>query len=224
MADANEARAEPGHRHEGTDGRHALAGGVPAGWTTIGTSGFGGARLRLWRRASTREQVRSEPRGSEGPQHAPTLPRVGEAGANAIGSIVRIHGLPLEWKVQFPDLQQVDDIYGWLAGYFAADGDVDMTGSADPQLGVARAPQVRSPRVLRRRHRDLWDSEPASGRADGSAPSELHLVGIMRGDLTPAFFLIDSHRRRFVAGRGAVERRGWNVVSVVPAMCSLCSS
>jgi RNA-splicing ligase RtcB len=36
----------------------------------------------------------------------------------------------------------------------------------------------------------------------------------MRADLDPAFFLLPSHRERYVGGRRAAERRGWNVVSV----------
>jgi RNA-splicing ligase RtcB len=50
----------------------------------------------------------------------------------------------------------------------------------------------------------------------GNTPTALHMVGLMRGDLDEAFFLIPEHRSRFVAGRDAAERRGWNVMSVRP--------
>jgi RNA-splicing ligase RtcB len=44
----------------------------------------------------------------------------------------------------------------------------------------------------------------------------MYLMGIMRGDLTSDFFINPEHRSRFEAGRNAAERRGWNVISVIP--------
>ncbi len=45
------------------------------------------------------------------------------------GPLTRINGLPGEWKTERPALDgPPSQIYGWLAGYFAVDGDVDKTG------------------------------------------------------------------------------------------------
>ena len=127
----------------------------------------------------------------------------------------RIHGLPLEWKTTLPSLDApAAALYGWLAGYFAADGDVDRTGR--PTLSSARREHLEFVRQLctcigvgtfgiRRRERTGFGKTSA-----------LYLVGLMRGDLCPEFFLIPEHRRRFEAGRDAAERRGWNVVAVEP--------
>jgi hypothetical protein len=126
----------------------------------------------------------------------------------------RISGLPAEWKRDFPPLNsQPSVLRGWLAGYFAADGDVDKTGR--PTLASASLETLEYVRELctslgigtfgiRMRMRSGF----------GNPPSALYMVGLMRGDLTEDFFLIESHRARFIDGRNAAERRSWTVVSV----------
>ncbi|MFD7660458.1 RtcB family protein, partial [Actinosynnema sp. NPDC059797] len=131
-------------------------------------------------------------------------------------NLTRINGLPVEWKTGRPSLDApANELYGWLAGYFAADGDVDRTGR--PTLASASSEDLEFVRLacqavgigtfgIRSRLRSGFGGEPTA----------LHLVGLMRGDLDPEFFLLDHHRERFVAGRHAAERRGWNVISVRP--------
>lgn len=124
-----------------------------------------------------------------------------------------VNGLPLEWK----DLPTLDapasELYGWLAGYFAADGDVDKTGR--PTLASATRENLVFVRALctqigvgtfgiRERRRVGYGMEESS----------LYLLGLMRGDLDEGFFLVPAHRQRFESGRGAAERRGWNVAAV----------
>ncbi|WP_447007684.1 RtcB family protein [Saccharothrix isguenensis] len=128
--------------------------------------------------------------------------------------VTRINGLPVEWKTERPTLDSPPDVlYGWLAGYFAADGDVGETGR--PTLASSCRENLEFVRLacqavgigtfgIRTRMRSGFGTEPTA----------LHLVGLMRGDLDPGFFLIEEHRARFIAGRHAAERRGWNVLSV----------
>ncbi|WP_261326324.1 RtcB family protein [Modestobacter marinus] len=130
------------------------------------------------------------------------------------GDVTRIDGLPGAWKTSRPSLDSPpEELYGWLAGYFAADGDVDRSGR--PTLASARRDDLEFVRLacqavgvgtvgIRTRVR----------QGHGHAPSALHLVGLMRGDLDAEFFLIPEHRARFETGSKAAERRGWNVVSV----------
>jgi RNA-splicing ligase RtcB len=107
------------------------------------------------------------------------------------------------------------ELFGWLAGYFAAAGDVDKTGR--PTMSSASREDLEFVRTacqaigvgtfgIRSRLRSGY----------GRTPTPLHVVGLMRGDLDPEFFLLPEHRARYEAGRGAAERRGWNVVSVRP--------
>ena len=138
------------------------------------------------------------------------------------GTYTRITGLPAEWKTDVPSLDsEPSELYGWLAGYFAADGDVGKTGR--PTLSSASYANLEYVRLLcqeigigtfgiRTRVRSGW----------GNAPSPVHLLGLMRTDLDSDFFLIDVHRARFEAardnrrGNAFGDRRGWNVVSVRP--------
>lgn len=129
-------------------------------------------------------------------------------------ALIRITGLPGEWKSQYPTLDCPSSyLYGWLAGYFAADGDVDKTGR--PSLSSA---SIENLEFVRAACQVLGigtfgiRTRPRSGF--GAPPSPLHVVGIMRGDLDSGFFLLPHHRARFETGRNAAERRGWNVVDV----------
>ncbi len=132
------------------------------------------------------------------------------------GPVTSISGLPGHWKRERPALDaSPDELYGWLAGYFAADGDVDKSGR--PTLASADRDDLEFVRLacqtigvgtfgIRSRIRSGF----------GRPPTALHMVGLMRGDLDESFFLIPEHRARFLSGQGAAERRGWNVVSVRP--------
>jgi RNA-splicing ligase RtcB len=187
------------------------------------------AGLRVDRRAAARGFVYGDgsrrPAGSPscsanfyGAKDAALLPLFNGLGRppRTYDTSVRINGLPAAWKLERPALDSPpNELYGWLAGYFAADGDVGKTGR--PTLSSASLEDLEYVRQLcqvigvgtfgiRSRMR--------VGR--GTKPSALHLVGIMRADLDGEFFLIPTHRDRFLAGRGAAERRGWNVVDVRP--------
>jgi hypothetical protein len=126
----------------------------------------------------------------------------------------RITSLPAEWKTDFPDLDSPPaSLRGWLAGYFAADGDVDETGR--PTLASARRENLDFVRRLcttigigtfgiRKRMRSGF----------GNPETPLYMVGLMRADLTEDFFLLEAHRLRFISGKNAIERRSWNVVGL----------
>jgi len=130
------------------------------------------------------------------------------------GAVTRITGLPGEWKTQFPSLDSSPDyLYGWLAGYFAADGDVDKTGR--PTLASASREALEHVRVIC----DLagvgtYGIRERLRSGFGEPPTPLYLLGLMRGDLRLDFFMIPEHHRRFESGRNVIERRGWTVVSV----------
>jgi RNA-splicing ligase RtcB len=127
-----------------------------------------------------------------------------------------ITGLPREWKTQFPQADAGPGyLYAWLAGYFAADGDVDKTGR--PTLASARRLNLETVRTLAAEAGvGTYGVRTRIRSGFGHEPTPLHMVGLMRGDLSPEFFVLTHHRERFAAGQSAVERRGWTVVSVEP--------
>ncbi|WP_233498728.1 RtcB family protein [Blastococcus sp. TF02A-26] len=132
------------------------------------------------------------------------------------GPVTRVSGLPGAWKTERPSLDSpADELYGWLAGYFAADGDVDTTGR--PTLSSADREDLEYVRLACQAIGvGTFGIRSRLRKGFGEVPTSLHLVGLMRGDLDGAFFLIPEHRARFERGRHASERRGWNVVSVRP--------
>lgn len=140
-----------------------------------------------------------------------------------LGNPIRTHndvkiigGLPGEWKSDYPSLESPSaTIYGWLAGYFAADGDVGKTGRPTLSSSVkANLEFVRyASRVVGVGTFGVRQRISTSSFSNG-APATLYLVGLMRGDLESDFFLIPEHRRRFEAGRNCAERRYWRVLSV----------
>lgn len=133
------------------------------------------------------------------------------------GSVIRITGLPGHWKTEMPDATQTASyLYGWLAGYFAADGDVDKTGR--PTLASASREGLEQVRAIcNRMGVGTYGIRERIRSGFGRPPSPIYLLGLMRGDLDPEFFLIPAHRERFECGRDVVERRGWTVVSAEPA-------
>ncbi|MCW2697978.1 MAG: hypothetical protein JWR62_3063 [Modestobacter sp.] len=105
------------------------------------------------------------------------------------------------------------ELYGWLAGYFSAVGDVDRAGrptlassSRDDLEFVRTASQAVGIGTFGIRSRVRLEHR--------GSPTSLHRVRLMRGDLTPGFFLIPEHRARYESRRAAAERRGWDVISV----------
>ncbi|HEY3016652.1 MAG TPA: DNA primase, partial [Nocardioides sp.] len=133
---------------------------------------------------------------------------------SASGDNLLVHHLPRFFKSRPPLDESVPYLYGWLAGYFAADGCVAADGtvimnSADrddleffrtvcTRLGIGTygiTTQLREGFV-------------------GREPSELHRIHLVNDDLDEAFFLLDSHRRRFSASSKKYARRGWVVQSV----------
>lgn len=126
-----------------------------------------------------------------------------------------INGLPGAWKKELPGLEDDHDLlYGWLAGYFAADGDVDKTGR--PTLTSSRRENLEFVRILCSRLGigTFGIRENVRSGFEGKI-SSLFMLGLMRKDLTEDFFLIKEHRERYTSTIEKVsERRHWAVVSV----------
>jgi DNA primase len=131
-----------------------------------------------------------------------------------------VANLPAYFKSELPPLtESLSYLFGWLAGYFAADGDV----AADGCLSLNSTSRAHLEFV-----RDLCTrigigtygirEYTRTGFKDLARPSgELGYTGpvyrltLMGSDLTEDFFLLSAHWDRFVAYEKAYERRGWVV-------------
>ncbi len=124
----------------------------------------------------------------------------------------------LDLPAYFKDLPPLEEspsyLYGWLAGYLAADGHVAKDGTV--MLNSATRAHLEFVRLLCSRLGIGTYGITTQVREGfpGREPSELHRVHLRSEDVTEELFLIEEHRRRFVAADKAFSRRGWVVQSV----------
>ena len=138
------------------------------------------------------------------------LSRVLDAGEG----ITRAYDLPGYFKSELPSLEEsASYLYGWLAGYFAADGCVADDGDAT-LASADRKSLEHVERVCSRLGIATNEIGTQVRRGKGVVDSEIHTIRILTSDLTEPFFLIDAHRDRFLAAEKKYERRRWVVRSV----------
>lgn len=129
----------------------------------------------------------------------------------------KIGRLPLFFKDP-PSLDEAPGyLYGWLAGYFAADGCV----SEDGQVILASSSSevlefVRTP--ANRLGIGTYATKHQQRLGFGTSPTPLYSVTLINSTLSPAFFVLGKHRERFEAtqSRQQRERKGWVVERVLP--------
>ena len=130
------------------------------------------------------------------------------------GRQLLIHHLPRFFKELPPLDESVSYLYGWLAGYFAADGCVSATGTI--MLNSARRDELEYVRLVCTRLGigTYGVTEQVRVGFPGMEPSSLFRIILVGSDLTEEFFLLDKHRLRFNAAAIAYERKGWMVREV----------
>lgn len=128
---------------------------------------------------------------------------------------IYIDGLPKMWK-QLPSIEESPSyLYGWLAGYFAADGNVHAGGS--PRLTSARREHLEFVQTACLRMgvvtygiTEQW----RVGKGEESTP--LYSLTFERTTLSESFFLREHHRKAWLSSSAKFSRVGWVVVSVTP--------
>ncbi|WP_227467374.1 DNA primase [Nocardioides lijunqiniae] len=125
-----------------------------------------------------------------------------------------VHHLPRFFKERPERDESVSYLYGWLAGYFAADGCVAADGTVI--LNSADKSDLEFVRLLCTRLGIATYGITTQLRAgfEGREPSEIHRIHFVNDDLTSDFFLLDSHRDRFESNQKNFARLGWVVQSV----------
>ena len=138
------------------------------------------------------------------------------------GKIV-VTDLPKYFKTDLPPLtESLSYLFGWLAGYFAADGDVAADGCIS--LNSARREHLEYVRDLCTRigvgtygireytRTGFAEIERSNGEVGYTGP--IYRLTLMGEDLPEDFFLIAAHRERFTSARKKFERRGWVVEAI----------
>ena len=130
-----------------------------------------------------------------------------------------VRGLPRSWKTSGPNLDEGPAyLYGWLAGYFAADGrvtdlgipelnsykkeDLELARDIALRCGITTRPITETPKKV---------TPPGSDKEYEVIQYNLNLH---KKFLDPSFFLVDEHRTRFIDSVSDREPNRWRVVSV----------
>lgn len=130
-----------------------------------------------------------------------------------IATGIQVRDLPRSWK----DAPKIDEcqsfLYGWLAGYFAADGHVSdgeyvLSSAKREHLEVARD-------VALRLGIGANGIRSVQRIGTGKEPTSLYSLPLIGATLRADFFLIQPHRERFLAAKPR-EPHPWAVVSVEP--------
>ena len=127
---------------------------------------------------------------------------------------IEIKDLPSFFK-SFPDFNEsISYLYGWLAGYFAADGSVSENG----YIALSCANLVVLERVKTLCNTlgiGTYDITPSLREGfPGREPSYIYKLPFVASTLTSDFFVIPTHLVRFESRSGVSEQIGWTVVSV----------
>lgn len=134
-----------------------------------------------------------------------------------------VTNLPAYFKDELPPLtESLSYLYGWMAGYFAADGDVAADGCLS--INSTNRRNLEYVRDLCTRigigtfgireyvRTGFPDTVRPNGERGYTGP--VYRLTLMGTDLTEEFFLLSEHRRRYVGHTKAYERRGWVVESI----------
>lgn len=127
---------------------------------------------------------------------------------------IQVLHLPRAFKDLPPLHESVSYLYGWLAGYFAADGHVAKDGTV--MLNSARRDDLEQVRAICTRlgiGTYGITHQMREGFA-GREPSPLYRIHFVNSCLTEEFFLLDEHRSRFASSAKQFERTSWVVKSV----------
>lgn len=128
------------------------------------------------------------------------------------GDRFTLNGMPRSWK-KVPDLDEGSQyLYGWLAGYFAADGDVANDGCAS--LNSASKKHLEHVRAVCDRL-GIGTSSISTYRRKGFGKeiSDIYRLRFFTEDLSSGFFLLEEHQKNSRYTK-KFERRRWQVVSV----------
>jgi DNA primase len=125
-----------------------------------------------------------------------------------------VHNLPKFFK-QKPSLDEAAQyLYGWLAGYFAADGCVTEDGTVCINSSVKGNLEFVRDVCTRLGIKTYGITSQLREGFPGREPSLIYRVHLVNDTLTSDFFLLSEHRIRFESCTKKFSRLGWVVQSV----------
>jgi hypothetical protein len=121
------------------------------------------------------------------------------------GDLIKIHGLPAEWK-QLPDpCASAEYWYGFVSGFMAADGSVDTYGCCiltQKSRATLEAIALQLPRIGMvagpiRSHARVADLSEVNGDPEGIYEGEISYVTLLKQFMQPQDILLSSHKAKF---------------------------
>ncbi|MEW1837493.1 LAGLIDADG family homing endonuclease [Nonomuraea angiospora] len=129
--------------------------------------------------------------------------------------IIRVLDLPRSWKQPPPLDESQSYLYGWLAGYFAADGSISKSNAKISSANLAHLETVKDVAAKVGIATGRVRTHMRTGY--GKEPSPLYSMALVLATLREDFFLLPHHREAFLARTDAPSRPAdWQVVEVVP--------
>jgi len=107
-------------------------------------------------------------------------------------------------------------LYGWLAGYFAADGCVAEDGTLILNFATREDLLFVRDVCTRLGVGTYGVTEQIRAGFPGREPSPLYRIRFVNQDLTEEFFVLSAHRLRFAGTSKVFARRGWVIDGVEP--------
>ena len=131
-----------------------------------------------------------------------------------LGDRLLVHHLPAFFKNLPPVDEAASYLYGWLAGYVAADGHVAKDGTV--MLHCADRSTLDAVRTICTRLGigTYGITEQWRQGFPGREQSPIYRIHFVNDDLTEEFFLLDEARFRFSSATKKYARRAWTVHSV----------
>lgn len=127
---------------------------------------------------------------------------------------VDVRQLPAYMKAPPPLDESPGYLYGWLAGYFAADGTVGK-GGVPTICSASRTSIDLAAHVAALLGFATGSVSTRLRRGYGADPTALYTLAISGGEIPADFFLVDQHRHRYeTEKRRNHARLGWTVVAV----------
>lgn len=126
---------------------------------------------------------------------------------------IKVTGLPTLWK-EFPDEEESSSyLFGWLAGYFAADGSV--SGSNIKLESYCYENLVIAKRIATQLGMTTFNITAKKHKGINNSDNIVYGLAFSKYDMDERFFLIDNHRNNFNKVPFVKQQIGWTVESIL---------
>lgn len=123
---------------------------------------------------------------------------------------------PTFYKTEIPSIEESKPyLLGWLAGYFAADGNFTETADTPTLASSVRSNLERVREICYVLGIGTYGIKEQERLGYGETSSKIYAMAFDVSSLHEDFFLIPAHKERYLSRKSAYVRMGWTVESVL---------